>query len=160
MGFITKDFWNHLLWGTFAIATGIFSFIVAEERPESTLIIVLAFVFVAVGVFLIVSAWWRRQDFRNLLVEGKKNVAWISAHHTGAGENSATSFLVKVYLSEKSPNASIMFETDEVDSLREVVKKRQIVEATLLKRKRNTGLVVIYFNEQAILPSGKVRYFC
>ncbi|MCG7984631.1 hypothetical protein A3194_12765 [Candidatus Thiodiazotropha endoloripes] len=156
---IIKDFWNHLLWGTIAIAAGIFSFIAAKEQPETTFVIILGCIFVAGGIFLIVSAWLRRHDFRGLIAEGKKYMAWISVHHSGAGKNSATSFIVKVYLSKTSINPSIVFETSEINSLQEVMEEIKKAEAILLKRERNTGLVIIYFKEQAILPSGKVRYF-
>jgi hypothetical protein len=148
----TKDYINSLFFGAISVLMGVATIYLAGGSLDSKIAFTIGGIFLIGGVALCATAWRRLLDFRKLKAEGKKQDVWISVHNTGSGISSATSFLVKAYRDKTEKEAIVTFE------VREIMETKRKEKAVLLKRKENTGMVVLYVDGQMLLPSSGVRY--
>lgn len=157
MNAITKDYRNLVTWGVVAIVAGIFSAGLAFRSAQLGLPALVGGVFILGGLVLIVQARQRRFGFHKLIAEGVKAPVWISVHNSGAGNSSATTFIVKIYLSKSAEQSTIAFPTEERTNLRTIMETKQRAEAQLLQHPEVRGLLILYLGEQLILPNGRAR---
>lgn len=158
MDAFTKDYINSLFFGAISVLMGVATIYLAGDSLDSKVAFSIGGIFLIGGVALSAIAWRRLLDFRKLMAEGKKQDVWISVHNTGSGISSATSFLVKAYRDKTEKEAIVTFEVNETRCLREIMETKRKEKAALLKRKENTGMVVLYVDGQMLLPSSGVRY--